>query len=182
MCQSYPAGTVISIQFTTATPLPPNLVDADISTLVTDFVLTDGLTTMVPTDPQVTVNIFSVTTNASGQLTASTIDVYKWQGAKAVGQPLANIFTSNGSAAEAYVNATCTRVGKGIAATSPPDNCAGNGFNLGNSNASTVSPSPGVYSSPAAAVPTLSEWAMILFGTILAGGAALYIQRRRLTA
>lgn len=35
--------------------------------------------------------------------------------------------------------------------------------------------------SAAAAVPTLSEWAMILFGTVLAGGAALYIQRRRLT-
>ena len=33
-----------------------------------------------------------------------------------------------------------------------------------------------------AAVPTMSEWAMILFGTILAGGAALYIQSRRLTA
>lgn len=32
-----------------------------------------------------------------------------------------------------------------------------------------------------AAVPTLSEWAMILFGTLLAGGAALYIQRRRQT-
>lgn len=28
-------------------------------------------------------------------------------------------------------------------------------------------------------VPTLSEWAMILLGTILAGGAALYIQRRQ---
>lgn len=28
-------------------------------------------------------------------------------------------------------------------------------------------------------VPTLSEWAMILFGTILAGGAALCIERRR---
>ena len=36
--------------------------------------------------------------------------------------------------------------------------------------------------SPAAPVPTLSEWAMILFGTVLAGGAALYIQRRRLLA
>lgn len=35
---------------------------------------------------------------------------------------------------------------------------------------------------PPAPVPTLSEWAMILFGTVLAGGAALYIQRRRLTA
>lgn len=32
---------------------------------------------------------------------------------------------------------------------------------------------------PPAPVPTLSEWAMILFGTILAGGAALYIQRRQ---
>ena len=31
-------------------------------------------------------------------------------------------------------------------------------------------------------VPTLSEWAMILFGTLLAGGAALYIQRRRVAA
>ncbi len=32
------------------------------------------------------------------------------------------------------------------------------------------------------AVPTMSEWAMILFGLMLAGGAALYIQRRRLAA
>lgn len=41
---------------------------------------------------------------------------------------------------------------------------------------------PGVITgSPVASpVPTLSEWAMILFGTVLAGGAALYLQRRRL--
>ncbi len=32
-----------------------------------------------------------------------------------------------------------------------------------------------------APVPTLSEWAMILFGLMLAGGAALYIQRHRMT-
>jgi len=30
-----------------------------------------------------------------------------------------------------------------------------------------------------AAVPTLSEWAMILFGASLAGGAALLLQRRK---
>ncbi|MGQ2990600.1 MAG: IPTL-CTERM sorting domain-containing protein [Brevundimonas sp.] len=30
-----------------------------------------------------------------------------------------------------------------------------------------------------APVPTMTEWALILFGTIMAGGAALYIQRRR---
>lgn len=33
-----------------------------------------------------------------------------------------------------------------------------------------------------AAIPTLSEWAMILFGTILVGGAAVYIQRRQLSS
>lgn len=31
-----------------------------------------------------------------------------------------------------------------------------------------------------APVPTLSEWAMIMFGLVLSGGAAVYIQRRQL--
>lgn len=31
-------------------------------------------------------------------------------------------------------------------------------------------------------VPTMSEWAMILLGVTLAGGATIYIQRRRLIA
>lgn len=35
-------------------------------------------------------------------------------------------------------------------------------------------------STPPATIPTLSEWAMILFGLLLAGGAAVMIQRRRL--
>ncbi len=43
----------------------------------------------------------------------------------------------------------------------------------------TVASGVVISSSAPAAVPTLSEWAMILFGMILAGGAGLYIQRRR---
>lgn len=35
---------------------------------------------------------------------------------------------------------------------------------------------------PPATVPTLSEWAMILLGLLLAGGAALHLNRRRPTA
>ena len=35
---------------------------------------------------------------------------------------------------------------------------------------------------PATPVPTLSEWALILLGVMLAGGAAIYIQRRQLAA
>lgn len=34
---------------------------------------------------------------------------------------------------------------------------------------------------PVSTVPTMTEWAMILFGLILAGGAAVVIQRRRVT-
>lgn len=37
--------------------------------------------------------------------------------------------------------------------------------------------SPPVVATP---VPTMTEWAMILFGMTLAGGAALYLQRRRM--
>jgi len=38
-----------------------------------------------------------------------------------------------------------------------------------------------IYETPTPPIPTLSEWAMILFGVILAGGAALLIQRRQIT-
>jgi len=42
-----------------------------------------------------------------------------------------------------------------------------------------IGPTP---SSPPAAVPTMSEWAMILLGVLLAAGAALTVQRRRMPA
>lgn len=38
----------------------------------------------------------------------------------------------------------------------------------------------GVNAPAAPSIPTLGEWAMILFGAILAGAAALYVQRRRM--
>lgn len=47
---------------------------------------------------------------------------------------------------------------------------------------SPTTPRELVLAAPAPAVPTLSEWALLGFGIILAGSAVLYIQRRRLTA
>ncbi|MGO4410335.1 MULTISPECIES: DUF11 domain-containing protein [unclassified Brevundimonas] len=55
----------------------------------------------------------------------------------------------------------------------------------------TADPTPGnnsaadvdtAVAAPPAPVPTLTEWAMILFGLVLAGGAALHLQRRRAAA
>lgn len=55
-----------------------------------------------------------------------------------------------------------------------------NGYSvIGGSNIRAV---VAVVAPPPAPVPTLSEWAMILFGSVLAGGAALYLQRRRFAA
>lgn len=60
--------------------------------------------------------------------------------------------------------------GVGLTATSTVGGVrAGDGF-------VTITFTPGA--SPAA-IPTMTEWAMIILGTIMAGGAALYIQRRR---
>ncbi|PZN95353.1 MAG: hypothetical protein DCF29_24625 [Alphaproteobacteria bacterium] len=39
----------------------------------------------------------------------------------------------------------------------------------------------GVNAPATPSIPTLGEWAMILFGAVLAGAAALYVQRRRLS-
>ncbi len=47
--------------------------------------------------------------------------------------------------------------------------------NVALTNASTTPPGP-----LPVAVPTLSEWALILFGLSLAGGAAFHLQRRRI--
>lgn len=81
-------------------------------------------------------------------------------------------------------NSVCVTRGGGGAVTGPGV-CGSTAQDAGSSIGSVVAPVV-VTSAPAAipvaAVPTLTEWAMILFGTILAGGAALYIQRRRLTA
>lgn len=55
--------------------------------------------------------------------------------------------------------------------------CAGGNYTLGSHI--TAGTMVGVAPTP---VPTLSEWAMILFGLILAGGAAFYIQQRQVAA
>lgn len=75
----------------------------------------------------------------------------------------------------------------------PAGNFAFNGVGYGNYTITTTTTACAAGAPPAPTsnvvtvavpvpVPTLSEWAMILFGLVLAGGAALYVQRRRMVA
>lgn len=70
-------------------------------------------------------------------------------------------------------NSTLHTVREGICA----EPCRGVTVSFTSNVSSTVTTSPPP--APPAPVPTLSEWAMILLGVVLAGGAALMIQRRR---
>ncbi|WP_167309523.1 IPTL-CTERM sorting domain-containing protein [Brevundimonas naejangsanensis] len=73
-------------------------------------------------------------------------------------------------------NSTLNVVYEGICAES----CQGITVQVTSNVSSTVTTSPPP--APPAPVPTLSEWAMILLGVMLAGGAALTLQRRRQAA
>jgi large repetitive protein len=88
--------------------------------------------------------------------------------------------TFGGTAASSFTVNSATQ----IVATSPPR--AAGAAEVRVMTAAGTSPDAGAsddftYGSPTP-VPTLSEWALILFGALLAGGAALATMRRRLAA
>lgn len=84
-----------------------------------------------------------------------------------------------------YLQVVGTKAAPGPAIFTIRDTSCINANCSGISNASSVNRygTGTVALAPAPApVPTLSEWAMILLGLMLAGGAALYIQRRQMLA
>lgn len=70
---------------------------------------------------------------------------------------------------------SAARIGTGECLSAPGGVC--NNANVTNSVTNVMITGVG-----ASTVPTMTEWAMILFGLMLAGGAALYVQRRQMTA
>jgi hypothetical protein len=60
--------------------------------------------------------------------------------------------------------------------------CANAACTAGSYIGGTFATSGTIQGSAAGPVPTMSEWAMIILGTMLAGGAARYIQRRKQAA
>jgi len=56
------------------------------------------------------------------------------------------------------------------------------GYSSASTGVATVTVAPAAVPPTVMAVPTLSEWAMILFGTVLAGSAAVVLQQRQIVA
>lgn len=137
------------------------------------YVVNTGSNTIVSANIQVTAGL------ASNGVTAMTAETYVFAGHEA-----SDIFTlATSTPATGLRGGYLVVTGTKAAPTAVPDfydavcfNPVCTSFNLPDRRGSgTVALAP-------APVPTMSELALILFGTLLAGGAALYIRRRRLTA
>lgn len=191
-----PVGT-----FQTATPLAGGLTQVDITSQVTAYQFNDGLTLYDKSDPQSRLYRFYVWTDAAGNLTGISTIIQRWRvsnylpicEARTCSSPTTHtsagyvdpenkidqLFIFLTTPPEAYHNLSCTR--RGASPSGTAESCTSYAAVGVDPNASKAvaptAPYPVVAPTP---VPTMTEWAMILFGLILAGGAAMTIQRRRM--
>lgn len=177
-CANYVAGQAVSGQFTTSGPLAANLSDAEIYPQVTSFQFTDGLSSFGSTTPGIRPYIFHITTNATGQITASNIILLAWQdglsGPHSVGDRL-NVIAVSNLTGQFIHNGRCNG-GLGSGGSLSPDICFSP---TTDSASSTVHAGGGSWSLQTAlpqGVPTLSTWALGLLSLVLAG---ITVRRRR---
>ena len=183
-CATYTGADRVTASITFAAALAPNLTNVDVSAQVTAFSFTDGVTPLT-TGPGASGSIHTLlaTTDGAGVLTNYTILLERTPGPPYVVNAPADpnsrfsYVVLGPTNSQGYANAICS--GRSASSLgSSPGNCS---FGNTDSNFSTaVSPVPTSFTTASpATVPTMSEWAMILFGLLLAGGAAVYVQRRR---
>ncbi len=174
----YPGGSRITGSFTTAAPLSANLNNALIT--VTSYSFNDGSAgqAYASTDPEIFVAVpFRATTDANGDLVSARFEVARWQTAGPHSVTATNqnsrfdIIRVQPGDSSAKSDRNCLVLNGGLTACTSSDDDFENESHV-TSGGSWLSPAPNP-------VPTLSEWAMILFGLALAAGAAITVQRRR---
>ena len=170
-CASYTTSQHIVGSFTTTLPLGGGLVDFAITPASYSF--NDGVNTIASSNPEARIYRFKVYTDGQGRITAARIIVSAWTTATHT-----TLGRSNGiliNADSAVNNAGCSSV-----ITSPESGVTDICNAAADSNTSFAQQSTqGVWTSPApSAVPTLSEWALILLGSVLALGGFWWTRKR----
>ncbi|WP_440114208.1 IPTL-CTERM sorting domain-containing protein [Acidovorax sp. BL-A-41-H1] len=175
-CQNFTLAMSASGSFTTASPLANNLVGANVAASVTSFTFSDGINTYSSTNPAVRAYRFQVSTNASGAITSADVFVELWQSGTsphAFGDRFALVRLTG--TALAYNNDQCIVVG--VSPAGAADSCSGDNADAGRSTASggAVVWTRAVSGTTPQAIPTLSEWGLIISSALvgLAGFAAL---------
>ncbi len=157
---------------TLSAPLPPDaLIDA--TSLVTAYSVTAAGLTIDSTDPLARMPMLSVLTDASGAIEGFYLDLqrlasstYETGDASPDARLDTVVVTSSNSLVWANFYCSSGRL---------PDGTCYN--RLADDSSSTAFGGPGALTAPGG-VPTLSEWALLLLGLMLAGGVAIHLARR----
>ncbi|MBX3477443.1 MAG: IPTL-CTERM sorting domain-containing protein [Brevundimonas sp.] len=182
-CADYAPGQKVQGVISLNAPLPPNAAGLDIKPLIAAIQLNDGPRNFTLT-PGFVVSMAFVSTDAAGVITYFQFQIQRIPGppylanlpndpnSRISGVTVTPLWTST------YSNGLCRQR---YAAPWPTEACDWIEADSHSSTAFSNSPPTITYvAAPTpAVVPTLTEWAMILFALLLAGGAALHLQRRR---
>ena len=178
-CQNFTLAMGASGSFNTAAPLAPNLAAANIAPLMTSFSFTDGITTYSSANPAVRILVATVSTNGAGAITASDIRVQRWHtGVVPHGAGDRLSMVEIGATGSGDNNAPCINVGVSPAGT--PDSCVLIGGDAGRSiafNSARVWASAPLLAAAPAAIPTLSEWGLVLMAALMGLAAVVTLRR-----
>ena len=181
----YTTAQRVTGQFTTASPLAPNLPQASVLAQVTSYSFSDGVNSYASSDPNARVIEFKVATDAAGAISGWTVELDVWESGTSphTAGDLVSSMNVIGAGDLVLDSANCSTVGTSVEGIG--DSCTST---TGGSVASNLS-SPGTWSivatpvAPVAvAVPTLSEWMTLALALLLASVAAVGLRRGRVTA
>lgn len=198
-CSPYSLSDRVAGTFSVPAPFAPNLTNYDFGPDLLAFNIDDGAVVYDSADPRSRIANAVISTDAAGNITDYRIVLQVLHGTGAtypvndfgdVEARFSYFLYEGGFAAAGRNNYVCINR-RGDSAASGPGTCGssngGPDSDIDNNSRFTGGGTPTTpvlvsYAPPVAVVPTLSEWAMILFGLMLTGGAALHLQRRRANA
>lgn len=196
-CAPYALSDRVEGTFTIAKPFAPNLTDHDFGPEILAFDVDDGAVAYDSANPRARIANALVSTDGAGNITGYRLVLQVLHGTGAtypvntytdVEARFSFVLYEGGFAAAGRNNHVCLQR-RGDSAAAGPGACgssnmggpgADNGIDASSrftGGATPTTPVLASYTAPAT-IPTLSEWAMILFSLLLAGGTALHLKRR----
>lgn len=198
-CRPYALSDRIEGTFTISAPFAPNLTDHDFGPDILAFNVDDGAVVYDSANPRARIAKARISTDAAGKITGYRLALQVLHGTGTtypvnthtdVEARFSFFLYEGGLGAAGRNNHVCLQR-RGDSAAAGPGVCgSGDGgpdhVSDGSSRftgvATPTTPVLLSYTAPPATIPALSEWGMILFGLILAGGTALHLKWRKAVA
>jgi len=197
-CAPYAPSDRVEGTFTITKPFAPNLVNHDFGPDILAFDVDDGAVAYNSADPRARIANALVSTDGAGNITGYRLVLQVLHGTGAtypvntytdVEARFSFVLYEGGFAAAGRNNHVCLQR-RGDSAAAGPGTCgssnmggpqADNAIDANSRFTDGATPTTPVlvsYTATPAVIPTLSEWAMMLFSLALAGGTALHLKRR----